>query len=176
MQKNSDTGSVRLFSHHIYWSLIPVTLIVLLDEFLKYQGLTNLPTETEVSSPSIVQFAIHQNWGIAFDIPFKLEFVIFLSVLIGLGLMHAAYKNWKRRPDITVATLIILIGAMGNLYDRIAYGFTVDYIILFQRSAINLSDIIIVTGVLCLLLQSRRASKNTTSSQPIDKKSEKTLS
>src|SRR3989338_7800328 len=126
MQKNSDTRSVRLLSNHIYWSLIPVTLVVLLDEFLKYRGLITLPREGESLNQGILQFAIHQNWGIAFDIPFKLEFVIFLSVLIGLGLMHAAYKNWKRRPDITVATLIILIGAMGNLYDRIAYGFTVD--------------------------------------------------
>lgn len=148
---------MRSFSPRIYWSLIPVALIVFLDEFLKYQGITTLPTETEVSSPSIVQFAIHQNWGIAFDIPFKLEFVIFFSLLIGIGLLHAAYKNWKRHPDITVATLMILIGALGNLYDRIIYGFTVDYIILFERSAINLSDIVIVTGVFFLLWLSRRA-------------------
>ncbi|HAU65761.1 MAG: Lipoprotein signal peptidase [Candidatus Uhrbacteria bacterium GW2011_GWF2_39_13] len=157
MQKNSDTGSVRLFSHHIYWSLIPVTLIVLLDEFLKYRGITTLPTEGEVASQGILQFAIHQNWGIAFDIPFKLELVILFSVLIGLGLAHAAYKNWKQHPNITVATLMILIGALGNLYDRIVYGFTVDYIILFERSAINLSDIVIVTGVFFLLWLSRRA-------------------
>ena len=79
------------------------------------------------------------------------------SVLIGLGLAHAAYKNWKQHPNITVATLMILIGALGNLYDRIVYGFTVDYIILFERSAINLSDIVIVTGVFFLLWLSRRA-------------------
>lgn len=160
VQKNSDTGSVRSFSNHIYWSLIPVTAIVLLDEFLKYYGLNTFPEEGNVVNHSILQFAIHKNWGIAFDIPFKLEFVIFFSFLIGLGLFHAAYKNWKRHPDITVATLIILIGALGNLYDRIVYGFTVDYIILFERSAINLSDIVIVTGVFFLLWLSRRAKND----------------
>ena len=146
-------------SKHLYWFLFPIASIVVLDEYFKYQGLLHLPGEGDLFAPSWLQFAIHKNWGIAFDIPFKLEFVIFFSLLIGIGLIHAAYKNWKKRPDITVATLTILLGALGNLYDRIIYGFTVDYLILFGRSAINLSDIVIVTGVFFLLWQSRRSTR-----------------
>jgi lipoprotein signal peptidase len=41
------------------------------------------------------------------------------------------------------------------MYDRFVYDFTVDYIILFGTSAINLSDLVIVGGATLLLLTSR---------------------
>ena len=143
----------------MYWYLIPVAVIVGIDEWLKAQALQWLPDEGSLVDPSVLLFAIHKNLGVAFDIPFRLEFIILFSAIIGFGLLHIAYKNLRTHPDITLATAIIVLGALGNLYDRVAYGFTVDYIILFARSAINLSDIVIVTGVILLLLCSRRTKK-----------------
>ncbi len=147
-------------SLRVYWYLLPVAAIVALDEWLKYRGLQRLPDEGSLVDPGLLSFAIHKNWGVAFDIPFRLEFIILVSVLIGLGLLHIAYKNRRAHPDITLATGIIVVGALGNLYDRVTYGFTVDYLILFGRSAINLSDVIIVGGVILLLLCSRRTRKH----------------
>ncbi|MEK7619777.1 MAG: signal peptidase II [Patescibacteria group bacterium] len=148
-------------SLRVYWYLLPVSAIVILDEWLKFTALQRLPGEGSLVDPDIVSFAIHKNWGVAFDIPFRLEFVILVSIVIGLGLLRIAYKNRITHPDITLATGIIVLGALGNLYDRIVYGFTVDYIILFARSAINLSDIVIVAGVIALLLHSRRTRRLT---------------
>ncbi len=145
-----------MLTKHLYWLLIPTVLIVLCDEWLKRIGLTRLPQEGSLIHPGIVDFAIHKNFGIAFDIPFKLGWVILISIGIGLGLVKVAYKHWSDRPGITFATLMIMTGALGNLYDRVTYGFTVDYIILFGRSAINLSDAIIVLGVFLLLVTSQR--------------------
>lgn len=142
-------------SKHIYWFLFPIGLIVLLDEWLKYLGLQNLPSESDIVNPDIVTFAIHKNWGAAFNFPFRLEFIILFSIVIGIGLLHVALKNFQIQPRVTFASLVIVLGALGNLYDRIVYGFTVDYIILFARSAINLSDIVIISGVVMLLLFSR---------------------
>lgn len=141
----------------VYWYLVPVGAIVILDEWLKFSALQRLPEEGSLVDPGILEFAIHKNWGVAFDIPFRLEFLILVSIVIGLGLLRIAYKNRLAHPDITLATGIIILGALGNLYDRIVYGFTVDYIILFARSAINLSDVVIVLGVVALLLRSRRS-------------------
>ncbi|MDG1949199.1 MAG: signal peptidase II, partial [bacterium] len=105
--------------------------------------------------PGLIALAIHKNYGIAFDIPFKLEIVILISVFIGIGLIQVAYKQWRDKPAIAFSALMIVIGALGNLYDRIVYDFTVDYIILFGTSAINLSDLVIVGGAILLLLTSR---------------------
>ncbi|MCR4313853.1 MAG: signal peptidase II [Candidatus Uhrbacteria bacterium] len=145
-------------SLRVYWYLLPVAAIVVLDEWLKFTALHRLPEEGSLVDPGILEFAIHKNWGVVFDIPFRLEFIILVSVVIGLGLLRIVYKNRLAHPDITLATGIIILGALGNLYDRIVYGFTVDYIILFARSAINLSDVVIVTGVIALLLRSRRSA------------------
>lgn len=143
----------------IYWLLIPVTFSILLDEWLKYQGLQRLPLEGSLVDPGLISFAIHKNWGIAFDIPFRLELVILISLLIGVGLIKVAYRHWQNRPSITFASVVIILGALGNLFDRINYGFTVDYIILFGRSAINISDLVIVSGVVLLLVASRHVAR-----------------
>ncbi len=147
---------MKSLSAHLYWLLVPVATIVFLDEWLKYLALQRLPGEGSLVDPGIIAFAIHKNLGVAFDIPFRLEFIILFSILIGLGLLHISYKNLRKHPDIALAAAIIILGALGNLYDRIVYGFTVDYIILFARSAINISDVVIVAGVILLLLSSRR--------------------
>lgn len=147
---------MRAVSKQIYWLFALVALIVVGDEWIKYQALQKLPDEGSIVDPGLLAFAIHRNFGIAFNLPFRLELIVAVSVLIGIGLLHIAYKNYERQPKITFATIMIVLGALGNLYDRLAYGFTVDYIILFGRSAINLSDVIIVTGVVLLLLYSRQ--------------------
>ncbi|PJE76845.1 hypothetical protein COV05_02365 [Candidatus Uhrbacteria bacterium CG10_big_fil_rev_8_21_14_0_10_48_16] len=157
-------------SLNIYWYLIPVAFVVVLDEWLKYLSLQRLPGEGSLVDPGPIAFAIHKNWGVAFDFPFRLEFIILFSIAIGIGLINIAYKNRFRHPGISFTASVIILGALGNLYDRIVYGFTVDYMILFARLAINLSDIVIVSGVVLLLLSSRRtkAHKRIHPDEPID--------
>ena len=143
----------RLYS---FYNLIPIGIIVLLDEWIKFIALKKLPAEGSLVDPGLIAFAIHRNSGIAFDVPFKMPIIILTSIVIGFFLLKIARKNFHRHPNIAVASLTIVIGALGNLYDRLIYQFTVDYIILFGRLAINLSDIVIVSGVVWLLLASRR--------------------
>lgn len=139
-------------SLRIYWLLLPAACIVVLDEWLKARGLALLPDETALVEPHVIDFAIHKNPGLAFDLPFRLELVIGLSILIGIVLARAAYKTWRRRPKIAFSIFLIILGALGNLYDRIMYGFTVDYIIVMGRIAINFSDALILLGIVALLI------------------------
>jgi len=147
---------VKKFGTKIYWFLLPAAAIIFADEFVKALALKAFPDESMLTDRDLVNFAVHKNWGLAFDIPFRRELILLISVLIGYFLVRIAYKNIVRHPDISFASMIILIGALGNVYDRVAYGFTVDYIIFFSRSAINISDMLIVYGVVLLLLASRR--------------------
>jgi lipoprotein signal peptidase len=146
---------MRPATQRIYWLLLPIAALVLLDEWLKVLSLQRLPAEGSLVDPGLIEFAIHKNYGIAFNIPFKLEIVLIISVFIGIGLIQVAYKHWKDKPAIAFSALMVVIGALGNMYDRFVYDFTVDYIILFGTSAINLSDLVIVSGALLLLLTSR---------------------
>jgi len=135
-------------------------LVVILDEWIKAKALQTLPDETALIHPGLIDFAIHKNFGIAFDIPFKMSFVIVVSALIGLFLLHLTAKNIQHRPVVALSSALIIAGAAGNLYDRLVYGFTVDYIMLFGRLAINLCDLIIILGVGSLLLLGSTPWKN----------------
>lgn len=137
------------------WLLPLVALVVFADEYAKFVALQRLPDESALVQPGILAYAIHKNWGVAFDIPFRMPLIVAVSVLIGAALLFVAYRNMRAKPVVTLAALMIVIGAAGNLYDRLTYGFTVDYIILFRRSAINVSDVVIVAGVVLLLYASR---------------------
>lgn len=143
-------------------------ILVVIDEWIKRWALSALPQEGELAHPGLLSFAIHKNWGVAFDIPFKLTFIVLITVGIGAFLVHVFLKNIQSHPYVAMSALVIIIGAAGNLYDRLAYGFTVDYIILFGRSAINISDTVIVFGVLSLLFASRRIKGSEPSSHDHD--------
>ena len=162
MQENSDARSVKRKSLKQYWYLLPIFGVVLLDEWLKYKSLIKLPDEGSLVGSKFIAFAIHKNWGIAFDIPFKLEVVILITIVLAIILLQIAYKNFYKNPNISFSSLVIVLGACGNFFDRIYYGFTVDYIIFFGQSAINLSDIIIIFGVVLLLLSSRKNNNSLT--------------
>lgn len=155
MQKNAYAGNVTKPRATILWLLPLVGILVLTDEIIKRKALDFLPDESSLTAPGIVALAIHKNWGVAFDIPFKMQLILIISAVIGVALLWVARKNFREKPVVAFSALTIVFGAAGNMYDRVAYGFTVDYLILFGRSAINVSDIVIVTGVVLLLYASR---------------------
>lgn len=141
-------------------ALIVGILVVLADEILKVFALKFLPDESQMSGKSFVEFAIHKNFGLAFDLPIWLPVLSILSILIIAGLIILAKQNWKKNPWLTTAAIIISGGALGNLFDRLNYGFVVDYIITpITGSAFNLSDIVIVVGLFLFIWSSKKLKK-----------------
>jgi signal peptidase II len=151
---------VKNLGKHLYWLLTPAIVLVLIDESIKAFALKHFPDEQLLVNPGIIDFAIHKNWGLAFDIPFRREFILLISVVIGFFLVEMILKNLKTNPKIAFSSLIILIGALGNVFDRIYYGFTVDYLIFFGKSALNISDLLIIFGVVLLLISSRHSTEH----------------
>lgn len=105
---------------------------------------------------SIVHF---QNTGAAFS---------FLSdqggwqryFLIAISLLAVLYIPWlinqyKKNILIVIGLFLILGGAIGNLYDRISYGYVIDFVYLhiaeFYWPAFNVADSAISLGVLLFL-------------------------
>ena len=80
--------------------------------------------------------------------------------LIAISLLAVLYIPWlinqyKKNILIVIGLLLILGGAIGNLYDRISYGYVIDFIYLhfaeFYWPAFNLADSAISLGVLLFL-------------------------
>ena len=129
--------------------LVISSLIELADIIFKYFAITRLPESGRVVFP--IDFILHKNPGIAFDIKIPLILIILLTGFIVLALVYLAKKEFTACQPRAIGAIVIIIGALGNAFDRILNGFTTDYIILFGRSVINLSDILIISGTLFLL-------------------------
>ena len=137
------------------WGLVAL-LILTIDQVCKFLAVTRLPEEGS-RLHSLIAFALHKNYGIAFDLPVPSWIVIPLTLLI---IIVAGVALWRHRtnPHLSAALIFIVLGGLGNLIDRIVYGYTVDYIILLTRSAINLSDLMILGGVIGLMKKRRSPS------------------
>ena len=113
----------------------------------------------QVEITSFLSLVHFQNTGAAFS---------FLSdqggwqryFLIAISLLAVLYIPWlinqyKKNILIVIGLLLILGGAIGNLYDRISYGYVIDFIYLhiaeFYWPAFNVADSAISLGVLMFL-------------------------
>jgi len=131
------------------WIVLILATFVL-DRFLKYLALTGHAARF---LPGFLTFELFKNDGIAFSLPLSGPLVWLLSLAILAGVCLMAVKDFKRRHYARAEAYgLFLFGACSNLFDRIAYGFTADYLIILSRSAINIADTMIVIGAVWLLL------------------------
>ena len=88
--------------------------------------------------------------------------------LIAISLLAVLYIPWlinqyKKNILIVIGLLLILGGAIGNLYDRISYGYVIDFIYIhfaeFYWPAFNVADSAISLGVLLFLYGSFKSYK-----------------
>ena len=148
MQKDLDSRSVKRT-----WLIITISaLLVVLDEILKIIALEKLPAEGSFVIPNIFQLGVHKNFGIAFDTPVGGDIIVGLSIGLILFFCWIFLQAYRKHAWYTGASALIIIGALGNLYDRLVHGYVIDYLIFFGRSAINLSDLVIIAGVVWFLI------------------------
>lgn len=135
-----------------YFGIIIAAAVVILDQFFKQIALTKLPMIGSFVHDAPMTFALHKNMGVAFNIPIPLSLILVLTSIACLVLACIIYREFHKQPLVALWGMIVLIGALGNLIDRLTLGFTVDYIALFGRSIINLSDVVITVGIIGLFV------------------------
>ena len=129
-----------------FW-VIP-TIVFVIDRLLKAAALQGLSFSF---FGGVVKFELFKNNGVAFSLPLSGPAVWVVTILILGAVLASAWKDWKLgiRDNFTAYALFTL-GAVSNLIDRLAYGFTDDYAIFFNYSAVNLADGMILVGALWL--------------------------
>lgn len=127
--------------------------LLLLDRLLKWFALSGRQV---LAWPGTLIFELFKNTGIAFSLPFSGPLVWLISVAILAAVCLMGAKDFKaKRYDRAEAICLFVLGACSNLFDRVAYGYTVDYLIFFNRSAVNIADGMIVAGALWLILKTQ---------------------
>ncbi|MBI2633647.1 MAG: signal peptidase II [Parcubacteria group bacterium] len=84
-----------------------------------------------------------------FSIPFVLIVVFIYIILVGLWIYEI--KGLSSFTQSLVITLI-LAGATSNFFDRIIYGYVIDYIH-FLNSYFNVSDLYIISGAILIIVK-----------------------
>ena len=150
---------------------IPLIIIsALFDQLSKYLVVTHIKNNEIITAlPNILHFVYLENTGITFglfnDLPVILRLPIL--ILIPLGVMaFLIYMLSKVEPYeriITIAYSLILGGAIGNIFDRIFYGYVVDFIqiniYIMWWPAFNIADSVIVIGMVLLCFEVLRGKQ-----------------
>ena len=130
---------------------IIVFSVILLDQATKFLALRFLQLNTPV--PLIKNFlnlTLVHNRGAAFGIFQNQLFLFVLVSLFAIGLIFYNLKNKTNSIVLKLSLSLILGGAVGNLIDRLRFGFVVDFLDLRVWPVFNFADSMITIAALVL--------------------------
>ena len=139
-------------------------LVVLLDRWTKRVVANHIGMYAHIQIiPGFFRITHTENTGAAFSLfadspsQWKTAFLIGFSVI---AMIVVLVLLWKQEHGITLtgtALSLILGGAVGNLWDRVASGRVVDFLLLYvkqyQWPVFNLADSAIVVGASLLVFE-----------------------
>ena len=142
-------------SKKINFLMIITIIAILLDQLIKIIIKSKIFNSSIILIPHVLNLTYVQNTGAAFGIGSDSTsmFVAVNVVIIGLISYFIFSKKEELSKLILIALHLVLAGGIGNLIDRIARGFVIDYIDispLIKYPVFNLADIFVVIG--CLII------------------------
>lgn len=138
--------------------------VVLLDRWSKGLVAARLPMYSHIQIiPGFFQLTHTENTGAAFSLFADSPSHWKTGMLIGFSMIAMVVVFvllWKQRHALSItgiALSLILGGAMGNLWDRVASGRVVDFLLFYikryQWPVFNLADSAIVVGASLLVIE-----------------------
>lgn len=162
----------EMSSHGFRRYALPVCVaVVVLDQLSKAAVLASIPLHGRVTLwPGLLALTHVHNRGMAFGLFSDLD-GRWLRWALALVALAAVYVIWsyarheRHRPAVLVAFGAILGGALGNLVDRLRFGYVVDFVLahwdLHEFPAFNVADSAITLGGILLFLALAREERDT---------------
>ena len=151
------TGRTALFSRPLPIALF-ILVAVLADQAIKFAVEHWLPFERMVPVVPMLALFRTYNYGVAFSMLSGMEG----SFIVSMRLVVVAFVLWlwRRTPkDRFFAHLgyaMIIAGALGNLVDRLLFGYVIDYVLFhtttWSFAVFNLADSFITLGAGAIIL------------------------
>ena len=135
-------------------------LVLVLDQASKQLALSALEYARPVSLLPVFDLTLLYNKGAAFSFlagqpGWQRWFFSLVAIVVGGYLLHWLSRTPKTDRLLSVALVLILGGAVGNLIDRLWLGHVVDFISLhwqhYYYPAFNIADSAITIGAVLLL-------------------------
>ncbi len=146
--------------------ILPISFIALILDIISKQLILHFFKTSE--SLSIIKhffsLTLAKNTGVAFSmLEGKVPMIILITLIIIFLLLTSLKKNCKNKIEVIGYSLVIG-GALGNLLDRIIYGYVIDFldfnIFGFDFPIFNLADSFIVIGIFLILITNFKEGRN----------------
>ena len=147
-----------------------VGLLIALDQWSKALVRDQIALGSEVYPIPFLapffRFTYWKNTGAAFGIFQNANLpLLILSILISGALIWIYFKSAEEPLTFRISLAMMLGGAIGNMIDRIRFGFVTDFIAVGNFPVFNIADSAVTVGVaimlIVMLIQERKAKSKT---------------
>jgi len=142
----------------IFLSLL-FTIFFSIDLFSKYLIVNSSKLPFKITS--FFQLVFEKNTGIAFSIQLPVNSLLLVNfILILVIVVFILLKiNFKKPLSLLIISLL-LAGACGNFYDRLFYGYVIDFISIGNFPIFNFADAFISVSIFILIIFYDRIKKD----------------
>lgn len=137
--------------------LIIASSILLIDQISKI--LTTLYFQYNVSYSvinNLFYFTLNNNYGAAFGIFASNKILLIVIAISALIIIGNSIKDFKKNKHNNIAFSFLLGGIMGNLLDRIFFGYVRDFIDIrifsYDFPIFNIADMALVIGTILIII------------------------
>ncbi|MGI5928911.1 signal peptidase II [Pseudoflavonifractor sp.] len=135
---------------------ILAVVLVIADQVVKFLIRSNLELGESVPFiPHVLNLTYYQNTGAAFSLFREHTWILALiSAVVSVALVVVMVKRVFRHPVGQVILAVILAGAVGNLIDRVLFGYVTDMFqtIFINFAVFNVADCCLVCGVIAMMV------------------------
>ncbi len=145
-------------------------LVFILDQWTKHLASTSLELYVPNKITEFFNLTLMHNKGVAFSLlanqsGWQRYFLSIVAILIVLWLLYWLFKNRYSQKLQNGALVLVIGGALGNVYDRIMLGYVVDFIELHYQGyfwpAFNVADSAICLGAVLLIVDAFKNKEST---------------
>lgn len=138
-----------------------IIVILALDQLTKFLISNSLALyQSKALIPGVIHFTLVHNKGAAFGIlRNQVLFFIFTSLVAVVMLIKGLRDKQQPSKLYSVSLSLILAGALGNLIDRLFFGYVIDFIDLRVWPVFNIADSAITIGAILLGIELLKSEK-----------------
>lgn len=130
---NNDVQNNRLSTKTCLWFLSLSLVLILLDQWTKLEIVQRFEYGEKLPITPYFDLYYLRNYGAAFSFlsdagGWQKTFFITLSAIVSLGIIIWLFRYAQKDQKILITAMsLVLAGAIGNVIDRINYGYVVDF-------------------------------------------------
>ncbi len=130
-----------------------IAFVIALDQLTKSMVANSVQLYSSIELiPDFLRVSYTINKGIIFGFLDSLSWVPFFITLLILMMLIYYYDRLPKTVAGQVFWALIIAGAVGNLIDRMLYGFVIDFIDIGFWPAFNIADAAITVGIIGLII------------------------